>query len=294
MKKIKFLAMFLAMLAVIVPDQAFATKRSHRSAKRTAKTTATSIKKTERTTKHGNATLTVMKYDSPAYYKLARGEDKGLSNGYFNSSFSIDWPIALSNGDVKALQEWLLTSLKKNDEVPSTVEQLIQSYNKVSDLRVTPVSSIKKSKMEDALRSIHKIEVDFLTNDVLVVDHDIDWWYGGGLGSSYVDMDTYSYYHIGQKRGLGMDDLFNDQVLDEIVAKLKSDDGVWEDVWGEFKAKPSMPQEFEIEDDGVTFVYLRNEIASGAAGNVEVELPFNRIRPYATPLMKSIIGQLAK
>lgn len=282
-------ALLLAGGMVLSTPSGFAANRK-RAAKRQTTAAAPAVKKTPKTLQKDGTTVSITNYDSPAFYKVVKSE-AGFSNGYCDNSFSIDWPTAVSTGDVTNLQQWLL-SLFSHEQKMKSVDALIANCNKC-DYNGTRVAKIPEGEDEFCLSDRGDVKAQLITANLLEFSLEHFAYFGGGTGASIVEGTSYYYYDLEKERVLTFDDLFRRQVVDAIVSQLQ-DNGDWDFLWDEFKASPSAPENFSISSDKVVFVYGKYEIAPGAAGNVEAEVPLQQVLPYATPLFKTIVEAMER
>ena len=282
-------ALLFAGSMVFAPaGEAKAPKRSGKKPRTAAVTPA--VKKTPKTLEKNGTSVAVTTYDAPAYYKVSKSE-AGYSNGYCDNSFLIDWPTAVSKGDVNRLQQWLLEKFGGPDPAPS-VDALIKHRN-TCEYKSTRVSKIPKSDDETCLSDRAAITATLLTPDVLMYSQEYQGYFGGGTGASYMYGTSFYYYDLAKNREITADDMYSDSVVTVIVSQLKEDE-LWEDLWDEFKENPVATDNFALTPDKVIFIYPKYMIAAGYMGNVEVEVPVEQVLPYATPLMKTIVEEMRK
>lgn len=293
--KIKFSKVFALMLTaavLLIPFSGDAQSRKRSASKR--KTTSAAlpvIKQTDKTLQNGATTVSITHYDAPAFYKVS-ADEAGFSNGYCDSSFSIDWPTAVSTGDVASLQQWILGIFSSDEQPLKTLDALIKSRNKC-DYTGRRVAKLPKNDDENCLRSKADATAKLITSSILVFQVDYDAYFGGGTGASFYYGTSYSYYDLNKQRGLKSSDLFTTPVAQLIVRNLnQNQEDLWEDISEEFKHEPYLSENFTLSNDKVTFVYSKYEIGPGYMGNVEVEVPLQQVLPYATPTLKSIISAM--
>lgn len=280
-------------LAAVVAMTSFtgdAQARKRSAAKRQAKTTQ-AIKSDEKALQNGTTTMTVIHYDSPAYYKVSKSE-AGYSSGYCDNSFAIDWPTATTTGNITQLQQWMLKTFTNSDTPAKTVNALIKQRNQCEYTSARRVNKLPNNDDEANLSDKGNITVKLLTPDILMFDYHGEMYTGGGTGASFMYGDGFYYYNLSQDRELKSTDLFTPQVVNAIVQQLRQNDETWDCLWDEFKESPHATDNFSIERDKVVFVYSKYEIAPGMAGNVEAEVPIEQVLPYATPLLKSIVAAM--
>lgn len=123
----RILVLALAAVVAMTSFTGDAQARKRSAAKRQAKTTQ-AIKSDEKALQNGTTTMTVIHYDSPAYYKVSKSE-AGYSSGYCDNSFAIDWPTATTTGNITQLQQWMLKTFTNSDTPAKTVNALIKQRN---------------------------------------------------------------------------------------------------------------------------------------------------------------------
>ena len=263
------------------------------SASATPATSATkATNPNEKTLTKGGTTVTIVRYDSPAYYKVSKSE-AGYSSGYCDNSFAIDWPTATTTGNITQLQQWMLKTVGNSDNPVKTVSALIKQRNKCEYSSARKVKKMPQRDDDTPLSDKADITVKLLTDNVVEIAQGYEAYYGGGTGASFMYGTAFYYYDLRNGRALETADLFTPQVANAIVQQLRQDpDGVWDSLWDDFKENPHVPDNFCITADKVVFIYGKYEIAAGYAGNVEAEVPIEQVLPYATPLRKSIVAAM--
>ena len=266
---------------IIIPTQVNAQSRKR------GKTTASSsnIRHSNKTISNGSTVITICHYDAPAFYKITDEELVKISycNGYIDNSFSIDWPISVHNGNVNALQQWLIKkACFQKTPVPRDITSLIKLRNKCDSphRKVSQIPKTGSSPLSEAL----DVSITLLSNNILMADMFVNDYYGGGSASAYTYGHFYYYYDIKGYNELESSDFFKPNTVNLIKNYLKKE-GI-----SSQGLDPFISKNFLIKKENVTFIYHRGDLVPGIA--IDIPISLNDIKSYATPKLLSIIDEL--
>ena len=288
----KYLLIPLIAILAIGTFNADAQKRSkHRTTttKTTKKTSSTVNVKptiTEKKLEQNGMTLVYQRIEAPAYYKVPK-DDAFFSNGYSDDSFYIDWPISLNGQSTTKLQNFLLKTL-----IPKAknINDVVKSMTKCDYNHGKRVAKMPNSDGE-CLRNILDVVVYRLTPNLIGYEWKYDGYFGGGTSASIMYGSTFYNYDIANDRVLTADLCFKPGIENVIANQLSTDNEIWEMLWDEYKNNPSRSDNFKIDDNAITFYFPKYEIAPGVMGEVEVEVPMDKVRPYATSVFMPFITE---
>lgn len=233
--------------------------------------------------------LTCEHIDAPAYYRVPES-DKGFSNGYSDNSFTIDWPLRINGKEATILQNVLLDKFAVTDFETGQVTYRPSSINDVVEHRTQcrfsekaqRVAGIVDDDPEYCLKDIMNVTVYRLNPAMIGFEIAQDQYYGGGTGASVLVGSYFLNYDLEYDRLLTTEECFTPGLENVIAADLQADAEMWDFLWEDYKNAPFVPDNFRIDTDSITFFFPKYSIAPGAAGIVEVTLPYDRILPYAT------------
>lgn len=280
--------LLIALLAVGICD-AGTKKRTKRraSSKRTTQVLAVKPRVENKVLEQDGMKLEYQRVEADAYYKVDKGEGD-YSNGYSDCSFAVDWPLKLNGGSVQVLQEMLLDKFASTDwdgnyVRPGNLDALIKKMTKCNygeNPRLVRKAVI--ADITNCLKDITDASVYRLTHNMIGYELFFHIDNRNGLSAGVTFASDFVNYDLANNRELTSDICFKPGMEQVVASKLRSDPEMWDFLWDGFKESPYVSENFKIDDDGITFFYSKYEIAPGAAGVVEVVLPNEVIRPYAT------------
>ena len=283
--------LLIALLTVGMCD-AGAKKRTKRRAasNRTTKVLKVTPRTENKVLERDGMKLEYQHIEADAYYKVEKCEGE-FSNGYSDCSFAVDWPVKLNGGSVQMLQEMLLDKYASTDwdgnlVRPGTLDALIGKMTRCNYgdnprlVRKTVIADIDNCLKDISIASVYRLTHNMIGYELFFyIDN------RNGLSAGVTFASTFVNYDLDEKRELMSDICFKPGLEQVIASKLRSDPEMWDFLWDGFKESPYASENFKIDDDGITFFYSKYEIAPGAAGVVEVSLPNEAIRPYATDVL---------
>lgn len=271
-----------------------AQKRSKRRSTRqqTAQTASVKPRVTEQTMEQNGMKLTYKRIEADAFYKVPKDE-AGASNGYSDNSFAIDWPIAINGTDVTLIQKWLLekftiTSVSGKITSFTNIDDVVKKYSQYEGGK--RVARIPGPDPEDCKKDKLDVKVYRLTPTLLGYERVFDIYTGGGTGAGVLCGSSFSNYDLSHDRELTAEICFKRGMEQVIAGELRKDPEMWDCLWDEYKASPTMTGDFKIDDKAITFYFSKYEIAPGFAGIVEVAVPMERVLPYATDALKHVLN----
>lgn len=275
---------------------AWAQKRSKRRAARKQVTQIANLKPrtSEQVLEQNGMKLTYKRIEADAFYKVPKDE-VGYSNGYSDNSFAVDWPLSINGTDVTLVQQWLLDkftteSLTGQQTRRHSIDEVVSDRIRYQGSgKATRVTSIPGPDPEYCLKDKMDISVYRLTPTLLGYEWAFDVYLGGGTGASVMVGSSYHNYDLKHDRELTADLCFKPGFEQVIAGKLREDPEMWDFLWDEYKQSPTVPDNFKLDNDAVTFYFPKYEIAPGAAGIVEVAVPMTDVLPYATDALKLVV-----
>ena len=219
---------------------------------------------------------------------------------YSAVSASVMWPVSVQGGNVKSLQDSLLSRCFGKNAVGQSLDVALQNYladaphADVSELR--PVDSIPSVGMPRVLSREVEASVLSLNENVLVYKI-YNYMYEGGAHPLY--FTSFVNYDIKGGRVLGVGDLFETGTDAEVIAAIKANlyeryraanDAELAEYSGINVEDLYVTSTFYIADGYVVFHYNPYEVGPWVIGAIEVPVPAFQLEPVLTNVARDLFG----
>lgn len=184
-----------------------------------------------------------------------------------NYQIDIDWPISLNKvSNIDNVHQAIINKTFNNEEnieFNHNIEDCIKHYFKMHEEDTIPSLYEKSGKI------VIKYQQQFDNIHLFKIYKYADL--GGGTGVSVISCSIYLYYDINLEKVLNPNDIFTDysQALSIINEHISLD---------EYSHKAEeIPDNFILNNYGITFIFPQYTIGYGYQGNVKIEIPYYEI-----------------
>ncbi len=228
-----------------------------------------------------------------------------IGDGYLSYKYSIEWPeeVMVKGVDNDKFRAFVAKNVfdARGTDINSLIKNHCRKVASTFDaVPTTKVTYEQVDKMRENGGSMQLYPTGKISNKILAYDArgniismavtsvmDLD----NGAGMGFLCYETTVYYDCQRNRQIGLNDLVSNKskllaaVKETALSKLDEFFCLEETAVMDLT---KLPDNFAISDTGLRFIFPQYEIACGADGNVEIDVPFDKVMDCLTPLGKNI------